>query len=124
MTSTPTIKNHKRNQDRSLTDASITCRPFTSDVAQASDGIMRNFSGTGSYIETSRGFKPGTVLIVRMTQYRAMSSSIAAEEGLRSISLAEVKWMQELADENTTRYVNNIRIISHFIQHLVDPISR
>ena len=115
MTSTPSIKkNHKRNQDRSLTDASITCQPLTSDVAQASDGIIRNFSSTGFYIETSRGFKPGTVLIVRMTQYPAMSSSIAAEEGLRSISLAEVKWMQELADENTTRYGMGVRYFNTF----------
>jgi hypothetical protein len=114
MASTPTNKNHKRNQDRSLIDASITCRPFTSNVAQASDGVMRNFSSTGSYIETSRGFKPGTVLIVRMTRYTAMPSSIAAEEGLRSISLAEVKWMLELADESTTRYGMGVRYFNSF----------
>jgi hypothetical protein len=70
---------------------------------------MRNFSSTGSYIETLRGFKPGTVLILRMTRYPAMSSSISAEEGLRSISLAEVKWVQEIADENTTWYGMGVR---------------
>ena len=104
MQNTFAIKTQRRTQDRGLTNACITCRSFTSDIIQASDGIMRNYSNSGGYIETSRKFSLGTVLVVRMTRCPGMGSSFAAEEGLRTIGLAQVKWMQELADKNTARY--------------------
>ena len=98
-------KTIRRYAPRNPTKAAITCQPFASSSAfRASDGIMRNFSCNGSYIETSCEFKSGTILIVRMTRYPSFPSSLADEEGLRSICLAEVKWLQELADDNAIRF--------------------
>jgi len=106
-------KNVARVVPRNPTDAAITCRPYTRCRAIfASDGVMRNFSSYGSYIETSHKYESGTILIVRMTRYPSLASSLAAEEGLRSICLAEVKWQQELADKNAIRYGIGLRYLT------------
>ena len=102
----------KRFAPRNPTEAAITCRPFASSSAlRASGGIMRNFSCNGSYIETSCEFKSGTILIIRMTRYPSLPSSLAAEEGLRTICLAEVKWLQELTDVNAIRFGIGLRYL-------------
>lgn len=90
---------------RSPIEAGITCRPYASSGAtRASDGVMRNFSSGGSYIESSHKYKSGTILILRMVRYPTIPSSIPNEERPRSICLAKVKWQQELADHNAIRY--------------------
>lgn len=111
MKSTLAIQTENRTQYRIFTDAGITCRPFTINVDQASDGIMLNFSRTGFYIETSREFKPGTFIIVRMTRYPSISASLAVEGRLRSICLAEVRWMKVLSNENTVHYGMGVKYL-------------
>ncbi len=102
----------KRVAPRNPTEAAITCRPYASTgTIRASDGVMRNFSSQGSYIETSHNYKSGTILIMRMVRYPSMPSSLAAEERPRSICLAEVKWRQDLADDNAIRYGMGLRYL-------------
>ena len=63
-------KNIERVGPRSPTEAGITCRPYASSGAtRASDGVMRNFSNGGYYMETSNNHKLGTILIMRMVRY-------------------------------------------------------
>jgi hypothetical protein len=98
-------KRTQRAVPRNPTVAAITCRPYTSSGAVlVSDGIMRNFSSQGSYIETTHQFKSGTILILQMVRYPSMPASITHDARPRSICLAEVKWQQELIDENAIRY--------------------
>jgi len=98
-------KEKRRIASRNHTEAVVACRPFTSGGAtHMTDGVMRNFSEEGSYIETSREFKIGTILHLRMVHYPPRPLSLAAEELPRSICLAEVRWRQELIDENTIQY--------------------
>ena len=105
-------KKIRRVAPRNPTEAAITCRPYASTGAIcASAGVMRNFSSQGSYIETSRKYKSGTILIMRMVRYPAMPPSIADEERPRSICLAEVKWRQELAGENAIGYGIGLRYL-------------
>ena len=112
MEETTEKKNKKRDAPRNPTEAAITCRPHTSCGAIcASDGVMRNFSNGGSYIETGHKYKSGTILIVRTLRYPPMPASVAYEELPRSICLAEVKWRQELADENAIRYGIGLRYL-------------
>jgi hypothetical protein len=97
---------------RSPIEAGITCRPYASSGAtRASDGVMRNFSNGGFYIETSHYHKPGTILIMHMIRYPPMLSTMADKERPRSICLAEVKWRQELADDNATGYGIGLRYL-------------
>lgn len=98
-------KSTQRAAPRNPTEAAITCRPYTSSGAVfKSDGVMRNFSIQGSYIETNRKFKSGTILILQIVRYPSMPASITHDVRPRSICLAEVKWQQELFDENAIRY--------------------
>ncbi len=102
----------ERVSPRNPTEAVITCRPYAStDTIYSSAGVMRNFSSQGSYIETSRNYQSGTILIMRMVRYPAIPPSIADEERPRSICLAEVKWRQELAGENAIGYGIGLRYL-------------
>ena len=95
----------KRVDPRKPIEAAITCRPYSSTgTIRTSDGVMRNFSSNGSYIETAKEFKSGTILVVRTVSYQSMPSSMADKERPRSICLAEVKWRQEIADNNATGF--------------------
>ena len=86
-------------------DAAIKCRPYTSSgTAHASDGVMRDFSNDGFYIETSHKFDTGEILIVQMVSYPPITSTMTDRERPRTICLAEVKWQRELSDLNTIRY--------------------
>jgi hypothetical protein len=101
-----------RVAQRMATDAAITCRPYASSGAtRESDGVMRNFSSGGNFIETTHNYKPGTILIMRVVRYPPMRSSMAADGLPRSICLAEVKWGREVAEENATRYGIGLRYI-------------
>ncbi len=110
MKTTATRKSGNRVQPRWGTHAGITCRPFTSGFLQTAEGIMRNFSTTGSYIETSCEFKPGTVLIIRLTLFPSDPSS-PAKGAIRSIALAEVKWLRELSNKGSAHYGMGVRYL-------------
>ena len=105
------LKESKRIEPRNPTEAGIACRPFTSGFIKNSDGVMRNFSSVGSYIETSGKFEPGTILLVRMTQFPSSPSSNAAVDKPRSISLAEIKWVQELTEGSSVCYGMGVRYL-------------
>jgi hypothetical protein len=103
-------KEIERVAPRIATEAAITCRPFTScGAAHTADAVMRNFSEEGSYIEASREFKLGTILHMRMVRYPPKQTYTAGETQPRSICLAEVKWQQELADDNAIRFGMGLR---------------
>ena len=89
----------------------VTCRPFSSNAIPAAEGVMRNTSSEGSYIETASEFKPGTILILRITRWLCMPSSTVDEEGAWSLRIAEVKWSQPLAEESSTRYGMGVRYL-------------
>ena len=112
MQGTTEKKSKKRAAPRNPTVAAITCWPHTScGTICASDGVMRNFSSGGSYIETSHKYQSGTILIVRTLRYPPMPASMAYEEQPRSICLAEIKWQEELADDNAIRYGIGLRYL-------------
>ncbi|MBR9984374.1 MAG: PilZ domain-containing protein [Desulfosarcina sp.] len=108
-------KGTRRVSPRNPTEAAITCQPYASTGSiYASAGVMRNFSSQGSYIETSRKYKSGTILIMRMVRYPALPPSTADEDRPRSICLAEVKWRQELAGQNAIGYGIGLRYLDQF----------
>jgi hypothetical protein len=101
-----------RAAPRNPIEAAITCRQLCSvgDGCPV-NGVMRNFSILGSYIEAADKYHSGTILMVRTLSYPTMSSSITGEERPRSICLAEVKWWQEMADEKATRFGMGLRYL-------------
>lgn len=105
-------KKVKRAASRSPTETAITCRPYVSyRAACTSDGVMRNFSNHGFYVETSGRFESGTILIVRMLRYPAVTSNLDCDSQPRTICLAEVKWCRKLVEGNGTRYGMGLRFL-------------
>lgn len=111
MKKTSTTAPANRVETRNPTQAPVSCRLFTSGAIHACDGVMRNFSSGGSYIETSDTFAPGSILLIRMHLSPPLPSSLAAEEGLRTISLAEVKWRRQLSGVDAKRYGIGLRYL-------------
>lgn len=112
------MKNHasaekgQRAAPRTSTEAMVTCRPYTSSGAvHATDGVMRNFSSDGLYIETSRSYPSGTILLMRMLRYPPAPLEAGGEELPRSICLAEVKWQQVLGEDEAVRYGMGVRYL-------------
>lgn len=98
------LQSSKRIEPRNPITAAIACRPFSGGFFQTSDGIMRNFSKGGAYIETSGKFKRGTLVLVRTTVSLNSSSPSLPAKGPRSISLAIVQWVRDIAGEAVSRY--------------------
>ena len=105
-------ENGKRSTLRTPTEAAVTCRRYTSNGAERStEGVMRNFSSDGAYIETARPFKSGTTLLMRMLRYPPTLPDASGDDRPRSICLAEVKWQQTLVDDDTVRYGMGVRYL-------------
>jgi hypothetical protein len=105
-------KKKRRITARNPIEATIACQPFTGgEGTHITNGVMRNFSQEGSYIETYRNYKSGTILFIRIVHYPPIPTSTVDKERPRSICLAEVKWRQELVDDNTTRFGIGLRYI-------------
>jgi hypothetical protein len=93
----------QRTAVRRSTDAAVLCRPHTSYGAFSPvRGILRNFCTRGVYIETDVRFDPGTILFIRSVCL-LRSPIPETPEQPRTICLAEVKWIREIA--NRRRFV-------------------
>jgi hypothetical protein len=104
--------NRPRIAPRNPTVAAITCQPYVSTGSIGiNNGMLRNFSNEGCYIETSCEFNSGTVLLIRTTKYPANSSSMGTHERPRSVCLAEVKWFKDLSDKDTILYGMGLRYL-------------
>lgn len=102
-----------RGASRTPTDAIVRCQPHTSNgTARFTDGVMRNFSSSGAYIETSRPFKSGTTLLMRMLRYAPATPDAAVRQDQpRTICLAEVKWQRAREEADTRYYGMGIRYV-------------
>ncbi len=104
--------NDSRDDPRIITEVTIICRPYASsgDVRSV-QGVMRNFSSQGSYIEINRKFKSGTILIVRTVGCLPAPPCLDGNETPRSICLGEIKWGHELTDAIEPRYGMGLRYL-------------
>ena len=101
-----------RADERFATEVAIICRPYTSSGnIRSVQGVMRNFSSQGSYIETDRGFKSGTILIVRTVGCLPAPLSVDSSEKPRSICLGEIRWRQDLDHVEEPRYGMGLRYL-------------
>ena len=104
---------NQRIEPRNRTEVLITYRPFASSGAfQSADGVMRNFSDGGFYIETTRAVSERTTLILRIIRFSATWSPTVPEHGPRTICLAEVRWQKEIPDERALRYGMGLKYLS------------
>ena len=102
----------RRFDPRFSTTAHVSCHRYaSSDRAPVANGVIRNISNGGFYMETSHPYVAGTVLIVRMLSYPIVTPVQAERPSPRTICLAEVKWQQNLSDANVIRYGLGMRYL-------------
>jgi len=106
-----TGKHCRRSTKRMAVEATVLCRPYASSAGcHAVDGIMRNFSSQGIYIETHHKFERGSILVVRMIRLGNSSGKISAGYP-RTICLGEVKWFRKNSGCQPIRYGMGIRYL-------------
>jgi hypothetical protein len=72
------------------------------------DGKLKNFCADGLCVELRTYLKPGTVLVVRT---RGSSGSSSAEDELRSLAIAEVKWSAPIPTGGEGYYATGLRYL-------------
>ena len=68
------------------------------------DAQILNYCAAGICFKSSFSVQPGTTLYIRVTKFYSNGSLTSDCMGLRSVTLAEVKWWIETLDSNEPCY--------------------
>jgi hypothetical protein len=99
----------KRSNPRREINTSIACKRYISLNGEVSiDGNMKNCCPAGFYAELKEHVSAGTILMVRMT---GNSWGYSADDGLRSIALAEVRWSKPMSVEGKACYATGLKYL-------------
>jgi len=92
----------QRGSTRYDQDASVSCCYFNSP--DPCSGKLINYSKRGMCFETNGQFREKTTVMVRLNLDSWAAIDPETFEGLRTISIAEVRWCVAVADGNNPRY--------------------
>ena len=99
----------KRSNPRREINTSIACKRYVSLNSEVSiDGNIKNCCPTGFCAELKEHIKAGTILVVRMT---GNSWGYSADDGLRSMALAEVRWSKPMPVEGKSSYATGLKYL-------------
>lgn len=77
-----------------------------------SDAQLINHCADGMCIRSRTGYKPGMSLVVRVKCYQANDANIDYYEGPRSINLADVKWCEEIMDDESPYFKVGLQLLA------------
>lgn len=92
----------KRAGRRLKCEASITCSCFNKD--EIFNAKMLNYSPDGMYFESKFLLKERTNILFKVKDLRLDRSDPKHCEGLRTVSLAEVKWWKDMGDKTAANF--------------------
>lgn len=99
----------KRTAIRQQSETLIVCSFLNSSGGcQPMDGKLKNFCADGLCVELRSQLKTGTVLVVRI---RGSSGVNFAEDELRSLAIAEVKWSAPIPSDGEGYYATGLRYL-------------
>ena len=96
------INSNKRAFDRRSCNALITFSYF--NQTYSFDAKIQNYGVGGMCFKSSLFLRPGATLSIRMKDFHPFSSLKDNVDGLRCMSLAEVKWCNELPGAEAAAY--------------------
>ena len=73
------------------------------------DAKIVNFSKDGFSFETSSEISPQATILTRLENLFTKNMSLSEHECLRTVSIGEVRWCQELSKEGQIYYVVGVR---------------
>ena len=79
---------------------------------QRSDAQLINHCEDGMCIRSRIKYKPGISLVVRVKCYRSNDADIDFCEGPRSINLADVKWSEEIMDDERPYFKVGLQLLA------------
>jgi len=71
------------------------------NMEKRSDAQLIDCGGDGMCIKCRTGYKPGTSLVIRVKDFKSNDKSADLCEGPRTISVVDVKWCEEIIDEES-----------------------
>ena len=92
----------KRVDKRHNCEASIICNYFNKE--KTFNAKMLNYSEGGMYFESDSFFKEGINIFFKMKSCLFDASDLELCNGLRTVSLAEVRWRKEISSEDSSRF--------------------
>lgn len=99
----------KRSNPRREINTSIICKRYHSINSDVTiDGNIKNCCSAGFYAELKEQVKAGTILVVRMT---GNSWGFSADDGLRSMALAEVRWSKPMSADREACYATGLKYL-------------
>ncbi|HUV78278.1 MAG TPA: hypothetical protein VMW06_09475 [Desulfobacterales bacterium] len=102
----------KRIDNRRKCDASIVCACFNKE--NICNAKILNYSRDGMYFESDSLFKEGTNIFFKIKNCRFDTSDPELCEGLRTVSLAQVKWWKDMSREYTSRFGIGVKYYRNF----------
>ena len=82
--------------------ASIAYNCFNKD--NTFNGKMFNYSEGGMYFESDSFFEKGTNIFFKVKTCSSTTYGPEFSNGLRTVSIAEVRWWQEMSSEDSSRF--------------------
>ena len=92
----------KRINKRHNCEASIVCNCF--NRGNVLNAKMLNYSEGGMYFESDGFFKKGTNVIFKVKSYFHIVTDPERYKGLRTVSLAEVRWWKKIKDKTQINF--------------------
>ena len=89
----------KRSCQRYPCEAPIGVTRFKTGYCNWCDAQILNHSSDGVCVKSSTSFQPGTTVLVRIQPHPSNSFQTISLDGLRAMSIGEVKWCAEHPDE-------------------------
>lgn len=102
----------KRADTRNSTKLKIGISPFTTNFDAIQEiGTLCNYSSNGIFIESERCYPEGSILIVQVLNIPQNASNTVGEEGLKSVCIAQVKWLKDKESTWFSRYKIGLRYL-------------
>ena len=102
----------RRSNQRRITNIPIVCSRLSSYCnGEPIEGVILNTSPDDFYAELKAHEKAGTVIVVRTTGSFSESSM---DGGVRTLSLAEVRWSKPLSVEGEICYATGLQYVKDY----------
>lgn len=103
------VRREKRTDERIVSTAPIIFSSFSTRFWREYPSMTRNHSKHGMCFEANSAMTPGTYLFIRVERYSRAGEGKNQDAGLRTSTLAEVKWCRKLSDEPKSTYCVGVR---------------
>ena len=97
----------KRMYERYNCEAIVKWSYFNNDTFF--EAKVSNFSRNGVYFETPHAINPGTTIFIRTETLLSNNMTLNELECLRTVSLGEVKWCNEISEDGGIYYQVGVR---------------